>query len=148
MSSFFRTTARWMFAVSLLAPTSLSAADLVRPGLWENVSTMEAANNPGAGRPTRTTHCYTAREVAALNARDGNSLGSGFGAPADSKCAVQDAKFNGNHATWTTKCPGGTTIRADMNFHGESLEAVLKMEVPNGGPMTIRMTSRRIGDCK
>jgi len=148
MRAFFRTTAAWMFAVALLAPSSLFAADLVRAGLWENVSTLEAANNPGAGRPTRTTHCYTAKEVAGVNARDGNLMGNGFDSPPNSKCTVHDAKFNGNHATWTTTCPGGTTIRADMNFHGDSLEAVLKMEMSGGGPMTVRMTSRRLGDCK
>ncbi|MDQ2869666.1 MAG: DUF3617 domain-containing protein [Acidobacteriota bacterium] len=145
MKSILRTAALSMFAIVLATPSPLSASDLVRPGLWENVSTMEAG--PGAGRPTRTTHCYTAKELAGLNARDGNSLGNGFATPANSKCVIQDAKFDGNHATWTARCEG-TTIHADMNFHGDSLEAVLKMNMANAGPMTVRMTSRRIGDCK
>jgi Protein of unknown function (DUF3617) len=132
---------------AFLATPRVFAADLVRPGLWENVSIMEAPKNPGRAPAQRAEHCYTAKELAGLNARDASAMGNAFGGPANQKCTIGNATFTGNHATWTTSCAGGLTIHSDMTFHGDSLEAVLKMEMASG-PMTVHMTSRRIGDCK
>lgn len=134
-------------AFALVAAPRVSAADLMRPGLWENVTIMEAPNNPGKAPAQKANHCYTAKELAGLNARDANLVGDAFAGPPAGKCTVRNVKFTGNHATWTTDCASGLAIHSDMTFHGDSLEAVLKMD-SSSGPMTIHMTSRRLGDCK
>jgi hypothetical protein len=129
-------------ALALLATPKVFAADLMRPGLWENVTFVDAPDNPGKAQPRKGSRCYTAKELAGLNARDANAVGDYFAGAPGGKCAYRDMKFTGNHVTWTTDCGSGL-MHSDMTFHGDSLESVMKAE-----SITIRMTSRRIGDCK
>ncbi|MDQ6891743.1 MAG: DUF3617 domain-containing protein [Acidobacteriota bacterium] len=129
-------------AFALLATPPASAADLMRPGLWENLTFVDAPNNPGKAPGRKASRCYTAKELAGLNARDANAVAAYFAGPNPGKCTIRDMKFTGNHATWTTDC-GGDVMHSDTTFHGDSMESVVKAE-----SVTIHMTSRRIGDCK
>jgi hypothetical protein len=129
-------------AIALLATPKVFAADLMRPGLWENVTFVDAPGNPGKAQPRKGSRCYTAKELAGLNSRDAKSVGDYFAGASSEKCAYRDMKFTGDHVTWTTDCGSGL-MHFDMTFHGDSLESVMKAE-----SVTIHMTSRRIGDCK
>jgi hypothetical protein len=129
-------------AFALLATPPVSGADLIRPGLWENMTFVDAPNNPGKAQGRKGSRCYTAKELAGLNARDAAAVGEYFAGPHPGKCTIRDMKFTGNHATWTTDCGSGL-MHSDMTFHGDSMESVVKSE-----SVTIHMTSRRVGDCK
>ena len=130
-------------ALVLLATPPVHAADLMRPGLWENMTFVDAPNNPGKAQPRKGSRCYTATELAGLNSRDANAVAAYFAGPNPGKCVIRDMKFAGNHATWTTDCGSGGLMHSDTTFNGDSMESVVKSE-----SVTMRMTSRRIGDCK
>lgn len=130
-------------AFALLATPFVSAADLMRPGLWENMTFIDAPNNPGKTAGPRRSRCYTSKELAGLNSRDANAVAEYFAGPNPGKCVIRDMKFAGNHATWTTDCGSGGVMHSDTTFHGDSMESVVKSE-----SVTMRMTSRRVGDCK
>ncbi len=137
-----------ILAIILAAPVSaVPADDLVRPGMWEIVSTMDMPNNPQMHPQNRQTHCYTAIDVAGINAKNAALMTSTAAVPADQKCTVKDVQYVGNKGTWNTVCQGGTTVHTDMVFHGDSIEGVLIIRTGN---MTMKasMTGKRIGECK
>jgi uncharacterized protein DUF3617 len=127
---------------ALLASPRGFAADLMRPGLWENMTFVDAPNNPGKAPGRKASRCYTEKELAGLNGRDANAVAAYFAGPNPGKCTIRDMKFTGNHAMWTTDCGSGV-MHSDTTFHGDSMESVVKTD-----SVTMRMTSRRIGDCK
>lgn len=129
-------------SVSALLATTVCAADLMRPGLWENMTFVDAPNSPGKAPARKASRCYTAKELAGLNGRDVNAVAAYFAGPNPGKCTVRDIRFTGNHATWTTDC-GSRLVHSETTFHGDSMESVVTTE-----SVTMHMTSRRIGDCK
>ncbi len=128
----------------LFASSPLLGEDLVRPGMWEIVSTMGMANKPDKSPETRLSHCYTASDLAGINARSGSLMTDSFPVPADQKCTVKDVRYVGNKGSWTTVCPNGLTIHSVMSFRGDSLEGDMDMS----NSMRVHMNAKRIGDCK
>ncbi len=132
------------FVAAGLLATSVVAEDLARPGMWEIVSTMTMAKKPGNAPETRLNHCYKATDLAGVNAK---SAALTTTSAADQKCTVQDVKYAGSKGTWNTVCENGVTIHTELNFHGDSLEGVMQMNV-RGDAMTVHMRAKRIGDCR
>jgi hypothetical protein len=132
---------------TLLVGSPLLGEDLVRPGQWELVSTMTMAKKPGKPPETRQNHCYSAADVAGVNAKSAALMTNSSKMPANQKCTVTDVKYVGNQGTWKTVCPGGMTIHSNMTFHGDSLEGVIEMG-SGDQMMTVHMSAKRIGDCK
>ncbi len=130
-------------AAALLSAAPLFAEDLARPGMWEMTTDMGISKG---GTPHVVKRCYTAEELAGVNARSASLMTNPSKAAADQKCTVKDVKYTGNKGSWTTVCANDTTVHSDMTFHGDSFEAVMTM----GGdrPMTIHMAAKRVGDCK
>jgi hypothetical protein len=131
---------------ALLAGSPLLGEDLVRPGLWEVVSTM-TANKPGKAPETRQNHCYSAADLAGVNVKSAALMTNSAKMPANQKCTVTDVKYVGNKGTWKTVCPSGMIIHSDLTFHGDSLEGVIEMG-SGAQTMTAHLSAKRIGDCK
>ena len=129
-------------ALFALLATTVSAADLMRPGMWENMTFVDAPNNPGKAPGRKASRCYTEKELAGLNGRDAAAVAAYFAGPNPGKCTIRDMKFTGNHATWTTDC-GNSVMHSETTFRGDTIESVVKADA-----VTVHMTSRRIGDCK
>jgi len=84
---------------ALLVGSPLLGEDLVRPGLWELVSTMNTAKNPGKSPETRQNHCYSAADLAGVNAKNAALMTNSSKMPANQKCTVTDVKYVGNKGT-------------------------------------------------
>ena len=82
-----------IFAMVLATPLSAAPEkDLIQPGMWEIVSTMQIPNNPQMHPEDRHTHCFTKEEVAGINARTAALMSTTESAPDEHKCTVKDLK--------------------------------------------------------
>jgi Protein of unknown function (DUF3617) len=83
--------------LSVLAlPATSFAADTMRDGYWELVTTMEMPGMSMKMAPTKTKHCYTKEDV-----KDQKKTIS-----TDKNCTVTDLKQSGNKVTWKMTCTG------------------------------------------
>lgn len=136
--------------VAMVLATPVSAApgeELLRPGMWEIVSTMQIPNNPQMHPLDRHTHCFTTDEVAGINARTAALMTTTASAPDERKCTVKDLKYAGNKATWTASCGDGETVRAELVFHGDSFEGSM---ITGAGDDAVKadMKAKRTGACE
>ena len=140
-------------ATTCLIPTlALSASsstiivgDLLRAGMCEVMSTMAMANM-AKGKPARRTHCYSAEDVMAINARDATAIGKTFG-QTDKRCSVSESRFDKNRSVWLTKCPEGTT-RYELTYGGDTFESAITTNSSEGRLMGLHQKATRIGECK
>ena len=144
MNTRFASLGVGLLAGGLLAAAPVLSEDLVRPGMWEIISTMTMAKKPGNAPETRQNHCYRASDVAGVNEK---SSALTTNSAADQKCTVKDVKYAGNKGTWSTVCANGMTIHSDMTFHGDAFEGVIQMDV-RGDAMTVHMRAKRTGECR
>lgn len=137
-----------MIAIVLATPVSAAPGDeLIRPGMWEIVSTMQIPNNPQMHPEDRHTHCFTKEEVAGINSRSAALMTSTVTVPADHKCTAKDLKYAGNKGTWTASCDNGETVHAELTFHGDSFEGFVSTGTGDDG-IRADMKAKRTGACE
>lgn len=118
---------------------------LMREGLWEISSRIEAPNMPkgmpGMGETTMK-HCYRKEDVR----DDTKIVPQGQNDP---NCEVKNNKVSGNKVTWEVQCKGGQgSGSGEMVYHRDSYEGVMKTRHPGMGEMVMHYRGKRIGDCK
>ena len=129
--------------VILLTSTSISFADSgldIKEGEWEITSKMEMQGMAVGMPELKHTQCLTKNDMVPQSSQPGQ------------ECVVTDTKVTGNTVTWAMECTGqqgemkgtGTTT-----YNGDTLEGEMVMTMPMGDmKITIKMSGRRMGDCR
>ena len=124
--------------ISLVLPVVASAADGMKPGLWEITTTVAMPGMPFQPPPTTMRHCYTEQEVKE------NPV------PKENNCKITDLKSSGNKTSWKVVCTGEAAGKGEgeMTYQGDSAyEGKSKMET-QGMTMSMKYKAKRIGECK
>lgn len=116
----------------------LSAANRVRVGQWEVVST----NN---GRTATFKQCVGAVEAGAMNG-DAKSSRAFFEKNLPASCKFTDYRVEGNSAFFTMNC-GSVTVRSVTKYHGDGYETESKTKAGGAAETVSHATAKRIGDC-
>ncbi len=124
--------------LALVLPASGFAADTMRDGYWELVSTMDIPGMPVPMAPTTIKHCYTKEDV-----KDQKKT-----ITTDKNCTVTDYKQTGNKATWKMKCTGRNAgeFSGETVYKGDAYDSTMKMQTP-GRTMNMKVKARRLGNC-
>jgi hypothetical protein len=128
-----------LVVLSILAlPVATLAADTMREGYWELISTMDMPGMPMKIPPTTMKHCYTKEDV-----KDPKKTVS-----TDKNCTVTDFKQSGNKITWKMKCTGKNagTFSGETVLKGDSYDATMKMQT-QGQTMNMKIKAKRLGNC-
>ncbi|MDQ6891738.1 MAG: DUF3617 family protein [Acidobacteriota bacterium] len=116
----------------------LSAADRVRVGQWEVVST----NN---GRTTTFKQCVGAVEAGAMNG-DAKFSRAFFEKNIPASCKFTDYRVEGNSAYFTMNC-GSVTIRSVTKYHGDGYETESMTKSGGAAETVSHVTAKRIRNC-
>ena len=125
-----------LFALAL--PVTSFAADMMRDGYWELISTMEMPGMPMKMAPTTIKHCYTKEDV-----KDQKKT-----ITRDKNCTVTDLKQSGNKVTWKMKCTGKNAgeYSGETVYKGDAYDSTMKMQT-QGQTMNMKVKAKRLGDC-
>jgi hypothetical protein len=123
---------------TLVLPATIFAADTMREGYWELITTMEMPGMPVKMEPTRMKHCYTKEDV-----KDQKKTIS-----TDKNCTVTDLKQSGNKVTWKMKCTGQNAgvFSGETVYKGDAYDSNMKMET-QGQTMKMHVKAKRLGNC-
>jgi hypothetical protein len=123
---------------ALVLPTICFAADTMRDGYWELITTMEMPGMPMKMAPTKTNHCYSKEEVKDVKKT----------VTTDKNCTVTDLKQSGNKVTWKMKCTGKNagTFSGETVFKGDAYDSTMKMQT-QGQTMNMMVKAKRLGNC-
>lgn len=124
--------------LALAVPGVCCAADTMREGYWELVSTMEMPGMPMKIPPTTVKHCYTKEDV-----KDQKRT-----ITTDKNCTVTDMTKTGSKVTWKMKCTGNNagTFNGETVFKGDAFDSTMKMQ-SESRTMNMKINARRLGDC-
>lgn len=134
-------------AVAAGGPTLLYAQTVnLRPGNYEFSSVIdmqlppEVAAKMGAmlQQPHVTQHCITETDLEHVS----KNINAGHN---DQNCKLTERSVSGDEVKFTMQCPNGTR-HFEGTFQSDSFKALMTM-TGERGPVTIRMTARRLGDC-
>jgi len=123
---------------TLALPVTCLAADTMREGQWEMVSSMEMPGMPMAMPPTKIKHCFTKEDV-----KDPKKT-----ITTDKNCKVTDLKQSGNKVTWNMKCTGEHSgeFSGETVFKKDAYTSNMKMQT-EGMTMKMQVKAKRLGDC-
>lgn len=124
--------------IALVVPVTCFAADTMREGYWELVSTMEMPGMPMKMPPTTVKHCFTKDDV-----KDQKKTIS-----TDKNCTVTDLNQSGNKVTWKMKCTGKNAgaFSGETVYKGDTYNSTMKMQ-SEGHTVNMKINARRVGDC-
>jgi len=128
--------------IAILSVFALSvtcfAADTMRDGYWELITTMEMPGMPMAMPPTTIKHCYTKEDV-----KDQKKT-----ITTDKNCTVTDLKQAGNKVTWKMKCTGknGGVFSGETIYKTDAYDSTMQME-SQGQAMNMKVKAKRLGAC-
>jgi len=122
----------------LALPATCLAADPMREGQWELISSVEMPGMPMEIPPTKIKHCFTKEDV-----KDQKKTIS-----TDKNCTVTDIKQSGNKVTWKMKCTGENagTFSGETVYKGDAYDSTMKMQT-QGRTMNMKVKAKRIGNC-
>lgn len=126
-------------ALAILSlPISGFAADTMREGYWELITTMEMPGMPMKMPATTVKHCYTKEDV-----KDQKKT-----ITTDKNCTVTDLKQSGNKVTWKMKCTGehAGTFSGETVYRGDAYDSTMKMQT-QGQTMNMKINAKRVGNC-
>ncbi|OGT99509.1 MAG: hypothetical protein A2X80_14090 [Geobacteraceae bacterium GWB2_52_12] len=114
------------------------AADTMRDGYWELITTMEMPGMPMKMPPTKLKHCYSKDDV-----KDQKKT-----ITTDKDCTVTDLKQSGNKVTWKMKCTGKNagTFSGETVYRGDAYDSTMKMQT-QGQTMNMKINAKRLGNC-
>jgi hypothetical protein len=123
---------------TLILPATIFAADTMREGKWELITSMEMPGMPFKLPPTKIEHCYTKEDVKDRK----NAITT------DKNCTVTDLKQSGNKVTWKMKCTGKNPgdFSGETVFKGDTYDSTMKMET-QGQAMNMTVKAKRLGNC-
>jgi hypothetical protein len=121
-----------------LTAGALSAADRVRVGQWEMVST-------GNGATRSQKACVSAEEAAAANG-DAKASRAFVEKMIPASCKFTDYKVEGNSISSTMAC-GSTTVRSVTKYHGDSYDSESKTTTGGGAEVISHINAKRLGNC-
>jgi Protein of unknown function (DUF3617) len=126
-----------ILSVVVLSSTCF-AADTMRDGYWELITTMEMPGMPMEMPATRVKHCYTKEDV-----KDQKKTIS-----MDKNCTVTDLKQSGNKVTWKMKCTGKNAgdFSGETVYKRDAYDSTMKMQT-QGQTMNMKVKAKRLGDC-
>jgi hypothetical protein len=124
---------------TLVLPVTIFAADTMREGKWELITTMEMQGMPMKMPPTKIEHCYSKDDV-----KDQKKVIS-----TEKNCTVTDLKQSGNKVTWKMKCTGKNPgdFSGETVFKGDAYDSIMKMEA-QGQIMNMKVKAKRLGNCQ
>jgi hypothetical protein len=126
----------------LAAAAVCHAATPMRAGLWEITARMQGEGVPAGIAPITSRTCITAKDVEAMNRGRGANKGA-------ENCEPVNYRQEGNRATWTLACKGGTPMSGTGSIEYGSDSFTQKMVVKSDrGAMTMESTGRRVGECR
>jgi hypothetical protein len=149
-----RGTAR---AVALAAAAGVSGVLFaqtvnLRPGNYEYTSTIDlqlppqvaAQMGPNAlammRQPHVTQHCIAASDLEHVS----KNLDQGRN---DQGCTMSERAVSGNSVKFTMQCPNGRSSHFEGTFMADSFQAVMISSGPQGQPVKVNISARRLGDC-
>lgn len=139
-----------VIALALIATVALVAQSPMRPGLWEITTQMQMPNMPAQVQmpEMKVPQCITPEQAKDPANTMPRGPQPGRGARKDD-CKVADYKMSGNKATWTMTCttPEKLTSTGEMTFSDDSYTGAMKMVMAQG-EMTMKVSGKRVGDCK
>ena len=124
---------------ALVLPAASFAADTMRDGYWELISTMDMPGMPMKMPPTAIKHCYTKEDM-----KDQKKT-----ITTDKNCTVTDLKQSGNKVTWKMKCTGknaGDFTGETVYKGGDAYDSTMKMQT-QGRTMNMKVKAKRLGNC-
>lgn len=123
---------------ALVLPATSFAADTMREGYWELITTMEMPGMPMKMAPTKLKYCYTKEDVKDQK----KSIST------DKNCTVTDLKQSGNKVTWKMKCTGKNAgvFNGETVYKKDGYDSTMKMQT-QGQTMNIKVKAKRLGDC-
>ncbi|MDQ6891740.1 MAG: DUF3617 family protein [Acidobacteriota bacterium] len=121
-----------------LTAASLSAADRMRVGQWELVST-------GGGQTRTHKACVGAAEAGAANG-DAKASRAFVEKMLPASCKFTDYRVEGNSITSTMAC-GSTTVHSVTRYHGDGYESESTTKVGGASEAISHINAKRLGDC-
>jgi len=123
---------------TLVLSSTCCAADIMRDGYWELITTMDIPGMPVKMPPSKVKHCYTKDDV-----KDQKKTIS-----TDKNCTVTDLKQSGNKVTWKMKCTGKNAgvFSGETIYKGDAYDSTMKMKT-QGQTMNMKVKAKRLGDC-
>ena len=123
---------------TLVLPATIFAADTMREGYWELITTTEMPGMPMEIPPTKIKHCYTKEDV-----KDQRKTIS-----TDKNCTITDFKQSGNKISWKMKCTGENSgvFSGETIFKTDAYDSTMKMQT-QGHTMNMKVKARRLGNC-
>ena len=123
---------------ALALPAVSFAAETMREGYWELVTSMEMPGMPMQMEPSKIKHCYTKEDV-----KDQKKT-----IATDKNCTVTDFKQSGSKFTWRMKCTGESAgvFSGETVFKSDSYDSTMKMQT-EGQTMNMKVKARRLGNC-
>jgi hypothetical protein len=130
-----------VIAVTFPGAIWLHAEDRMRAGLWEVISNLNGKQIGSLG-----STCYTPAMVAFGN-QPASALREATEKTTTKRgCTLKEFKIEGNTMSMTTVCGSKVSV-ITSTYTGDTFETVDKATT-NGATEVIRMTGRRIGECK
>jgi Protein of unknown function (DUF3617) len=124
----------------------------IKPGMYEIVSTSQVTLSPQLQarlppgyleklqKPHKQQLCITDRDLAKLSKQLAEERGGG-----DPSCKLLEHSVAGDTVKFLMKCQRATT-HFEGTFSSGTFKALLTSQTDHG-PMTVKMTGRRSGDC-
>ncbi|MEQ1897408.1 MAG: DUF3617 family protein [Vicinamibacterales bacterium] len=133
-----------LFAVTMglgaILVTAVSAQGPMREGRWEITMQMQMPNMPVQMPAMKSAQCITKAQL------EGSSKGLPTSPDGNNSCKVSDYKADGNKVTWNMACPDMTGTGA-ITFKADTYEGLMKL-TSKQGDMSMKMSARRLGECK
>ena len=144
-----------LMIVTLLAPALVHAQITIRPGEYEYTLEMNMGDGKEAGKAVmdaagfqknKRRECITPDDtkgdIAQVFAR-GMEMGE--------ECKMSNVKTVGNKLTFTTTCVEDElrmTMNTEMTFVGDSFSGTTTNKDHEGRVTTMKMSAKRVGECK
>ena len=123
----------------------------LKPGMYEFVSTSQVTLPPEMQnrlppgylerlqKPRTQQRCITDADLAQVSKKLSEERGN------DPSCKMTDHTVSGDKVKFVMQCQRATT-HFEGTFSSDSFKAVIRSQTDHG-PMTIKLSGRRIGDC-
>ncbi|MDD2540820.1 MAG: DUF3617 family protein [Desulfuromonadaceae bacterium] len=123
---------------ALAVPAIGFAADSMREGYWELITTMEMPGMPMKMPPTKMKHCYTKEDV-----KDRTKT-----ITTDKNCTIIDLKQSANKVIWKMKCTGQNAgiYSGETVYKTDAYDSTMKLE-SQGQTMNMKIKAKRLGAC-
>jgi hypothetical protein len=135
------TTSIALVCMTLAGAAWLHAEERMRAGLWEIISTYD-----GEPSGTQGNTCYTAAMVATANAPAAELKQTAEKRSSAQGCTLKEFTMSGNKMSMTKVCGAKTSVIVST-YTSDRFETVDK-ETTGGVTSVIRMTGKRVGECK